>query len=145
MNCKCGKRLNKGNLSGKCSKCSKPDRAMAAAMTVTPRFRCGQKNAKARNLSWDLDRDSYSQIITKDCSYCNRTLRWETGCSLDRIDNTKGYTKDNVLPCCAFCNRLRSNVLTVEETKVVVEALMSYRSGNFTAYIRAELEKHRAY
>lgn len=39
---------------------------------------------------------------------------------LDRIDNDGGYTKDNVLPCCKYCNILRSNILTVSETQMVV-------------------------
>ncbi len=28
---------------------------------------------------------------------------------IDRIDNEKGYTPDNCLPCCHFCNRARNS------------------------------------
>jgi hypothetical protein len=30
------------------------------------------------------------------------------------VDNTKGYTKENCVPCCKICNRLKSD-LTKEE------------------------------
>jgi len=33
---------------------------------------------------------------------------------VDRVDNTKGYTKENCVPCCKICNRLKSD-LTKEE------------------------------
>lgn len=51
-------------------------------------------------------------ITSKSCIYCGETHR--IGC--DRIDNSKGYTIDNVIPCCGDCNRIRSNKYSVEET-----------------------------
>ena len=30
--------------------------------------------------------------------------------SIDRIDNNKGYTKDNVVWCCWFSNNAKSNI-----------------------------------
>ena len=47
---------------------------------------------------------------------------------LDRIDPLKGYTKDNVLPCCKRDNYIRNKFLTVDETKVVVMALEEFRA-----------------
>lgn len=50
-------------------------------------------------------------ILKKPCIYCGDVHR--VGC--DRIDNTKGHTKDNVIPCCVECNTARNNYFTYSE------------------------------
>ena len=83
-----------------------------------------KRHAKDRNLSWDLTRQEVAEIIKKDCYYCDnppsnikRTkntiepLRYN---GIDRIDNSKGYTKDNVVPCCKQCN-LAKRDLSLDE------------------------------
>jgi hypothetical protein len=50
-----------------------------------------------------------------------------TGGGLDRIDSKKGYTKDNCVPCCGFCNNLKAWYLTPSETKKVVDLLKELR------------------
>lgn len=30
---------------------------------------------------------------------------------IDRVDNFKGYTLENSVPCCTICNRAKSNML----------------------------------
>ena len=60
------------------------------------------------------DKDTvFENILTKPCVYCGDTYR--VGC--DRIDNSKGHTKDNVVPCCIECNTARNNYFTYEEMK----------------------------
>jgi hypothetical protein len=60
------------------------------------------------------------------CSYCGGPLP-TAGAGLDRLDNSKGYDLDNVVPCCGDCNRLRGDRLTPEETRVAVQAIQQYR------------------
>ena len=60
----------------------------------------------------DIDIDwMIENILTKPCVYCGDTHR--VGC--DRIDNAKGHTKDNVVPCCIECNTARNNYFSYEE------------------------------
>lgn len=54
-------------------------------------------------------------ILTKPCFYCGDTNR--IGC--DRIDNKKGHTKENVVPCCVECNTARNDYFSVEEMKEI--------------------------
>lgn len=62
----------------------------------------------------DIDIDwMINNILTKPCHYCGDTYR--IGC--DRIDNSKGHTKDNVVPCCIECNTARNNYFTYDEMK----------------------------
>lgn len=56
-----------------------------------------------------------SNIFSKPCFYCGDTNR--IGC--DRLDNNKGHTMDNVVPCCVECNTARNNYFSVDEMKKI--------------------------
>ena len=45
------------------------------------------------------------------------------------MNNEKGYEEGNVLPCCKDCNSVRQDVLTVEEMKVAMKAVLKYRKS----------------
>lgn len=45
---------------------------------------------------------------------------------LDRLDNSKGYDLDNVVPCCGRCNFMRLN-LTLDEFYKHVKKILSYQ------------------
>jgi hypothetical protein len=47
---------------------------------------------------------------------------------LDRIDNAKPYTMENVVPCCATCNRAKLN-LTVEEFLARIKSIAEHLSA----------------
>lgn len=64
----------------------------------------------------------------KSCYYCGDGLPLY-GSGMDRIDNGKGYTLDNVVPCCFKCNKIRNNSLTSEEMKVAMDAVLKYRKS----------------
>jgi hypothetical protein len=40
------------------------------------------------------------------CYYCKSQKENEVN-GIDRVDNSKGYTKDNCVSCCQFCNRMK--------------------------------------
>ena len=97
----------------------------------TPKCKYGQaiKSAKERNLSWNIDFQSYCDIIKNPCHYCQTRLHSYGGSSLDRRDNLVGYELTNVLPCCGPCNNMRNNFLSVEEMEVAMKAVVEYRNG----------------
>lgn len=61
------------------------------------------------------------------CHYCTGSLN-EYGHSLDRKDNSKSYTVDNVVPCCTDCNRTKGDRLTYDEMVAVSNLLLQLRS-----------------
>lgn len=74
----------------------------------------------------DLDIDWFiKNIMTKPCYYCGDTHR----VGGDRIDNSKGHTKDNIIPCCYDCNCARNNNFTVEEMKIIGEAIREVKKN----------------
>ena len=77
----------------------------------------------------DIDIDwMIENILKKPCHYCGDIHR--VGC--DRIDNNKGHTKDNVIPCCIECNTARNNYFSYEEMR---------RLGKTIAEIKKDREK----
>lgn len=43
--------------------------------------------------------------------------------TVDRINPRLGYTEDNCVACCMWCNIFKSNLLTGEEMKIVAPVL----------------------
>lgn len=61
-----------------------------------------------KDLHFNLDRSFIRDLIAPGCSYCGETdIRY---LSLDRIDNSKGHTKDNVVAGCMRCNYVRGDM-----------------------------------
>lgn len=82
-------------------------------------YRTGAIN---RGLEWNLSLKEFKEIIFKDCFYCeehpiekqslvkyNKTNIPLLVNGIDRIDPSKGYYKENCVPCCGICNRMKSN------------------------------------
>lgn len=58
----------------------------------------------------------FLNLIKNPCIYCNESVKLRT---IDRIDNSKGHSKDNVVVACIDCNSFRSRKFTVEEMKLI--------------------------
>jgi hypothetical protein len=93
------------------------------------RFTLSKSAAKQSGHVWELSLEQFRFLNSKVCDYCEGKLP-EKGRGLDRLDNSKGYTEDNVVPCCTVCNTLRGNHFTPEETRVAAQALKQYRVLN---------------
>lgn len=71
-------------------------------------------SAIRRGHEWDLTQEEFSLVTRQPCAYCGeppevRPTKWRTApttrsSGLDRLDNSKGYTSDNIVPCCTWCN-----------------------------------------
>jgi hypothetical protein len=85
-------------------------------------------NAKRRNLDCGLTYQDYLCYTYQSCHYCNEKIPWEPyndpdRNSLDRMDNTKGYFKENCVVSCFSCNEMKSNKYTYEEFMLLSPAL----------------------
>jgi len=85
--------------------------------SIHGRFITSRIEAKARNLYWEFTELEYSNLLDQKCTYCDKSLteNHQIGVGLDRMDNDKGYLKNNVVPCCGLCNRTRANWFTFDE------------------------------
>lgn len=114
--CLCGRRtmvysysLNKGISRG----CGCKARPGAHARNIV--LRVYQWAARKRGLEWALPEPLVWLLFLAPCVYCGQlpsnhkqTARGSFVYSgIDRIDNAKGYTIDNCIPCCEVCNKAK--------------------------------------
>jgi hypothetical protein len=87
---------------------------------------------KKIKLGYDLTKYDVAEIICKQCQYCGHvpdlsdTNNNSPYNGIDRIDSSRGYFKDNVVPCCKTCN-FAKNEMTVFQFKRWVEKISSYQ------------------
>lgn len=66
-----------------------------------------RNNDKKKGRQNDLNRGFIKEMISKGCSYCGHNGGRMT---LDRIDNSIGHLKTNVVPACIRCNYVRRDM-----------------------------------
>lgn len=73
-----------------------------------------RKRSETYNIVFNLSRDDFKNLTSKNCFYCNCAPYQVSGRKangqylyngLDKIVPSKGYVLDNVVPCCGDCNR----------------------------------------
>ena len=97
--------------------------------TLSGRYSTLKNSAKCRKLEFCISIEELDSVTRSPCVYCGVVISEvsETGYGLDRKDSSRGYTLDNVVPCCYTCNRIKMDILTYEEMKVAMEAVLEYR------------------
>lgn len=87
--------------------------------------------ARKRNLEFDLSTEDIK--IPKTCPCCGVKIQFNIGkhqpnsVTLDRVDNAKGYTKNNVVVLCRKCNRQKSDA-TISELINLINFLSSLQN-----------------
>jgi len=66
-------------------------------------------SAERRGILFDISLDVFTEHINKDCYYCGQSAIPKRN-GIDRIDNSKGYVSDNIVPCCFRCNQLKGKL-----------------------------------
>ena len=80
-----------------------------------------RKSADARGIKFDLTESEFAEITKQDCHYCGsessskkKSKRGNADAyiynGVDRIDSTKGYSPENVVPCCSICNYMKQEL-----------------------------------
>lgn len=80
------------------------------------------QRAKQRGKSMKLLKVEIGQLITSDCVYCNK--KPSSYNTIDRIDSSVGYLKDNTVSCCLSCN-LAKNTMSIKEFKEWIKRIHS--------------------
>lgn len=89
--------------------------------TLRTLYACYKKSAKKRSYLWDIEPKDFRRLIAEPCHYCgsppsqvckdrHRIEGNITYNGIDRVDNTKGYTTENSVPCCYICNRAKDTM-----------------------------------
>ena len=67
--------------------------------------------SKRKFIEFNLNFEQFKFLVTKPCWYCKDSSKLV---GIDRLNPKKGYTLDNVAPCCWTCNRAKSNMTRFE-------------------------------
>ena len=100
-------------------------------------------NAKRRKLEWTLTDEDARKIIQEPCFYCGKppskhlkNKYIQKHCrgdfpanGLGRINSSKGYTIDNVVPCCFRCNVMKGD-MSISEFRDQIAKINKYWIGN---------------
>src|SRR5579862_8733161 len=70
-------------------------------------YKDSRQSDRKSGLENDLTKEFIEAAIAGGCTYCGETALRMT---LDRIDNARGHTQDNVVAACIRCNYLRRSV-----------------------------------
>lgn len=93
-------------------------------------------NARLRAIPWKLSDKEVLRIAAQNCHYCGSKPRLTTRLrqdkygsrikfytnGIDRIDSSRGYVEGNCIPCCRYCNTLKSD-LSYDDFLVQIEKI----------------------
>ncbi len=78
------------------------------------------------------------------CHYCDSPIDWRPHlgdgryrANLDRKDNSKGYSRDNVVVCCTECNWMKRDFYTYDEFRLIRQLIRILRNDQ-KAYPKIE-------
>lgn len=95
----------------------------------TPKRKYGQTRSKCKNegMQFLISLEEFLELSSRPCFYCNGYLG-DSGCGLDRVDNSIGYNIENVVPCCAHCNRMKSSLpldMFLDKIKAIYKTMVA--------------------
>ena len=98
-----------------------------------------KRDAKKRGFRWALSREFFLGLTQRNCHYCGvvpsrkRAHSGEvfTYNGVDRVNSSKGYIKQNVVPCCSICNRAKSDS-SVEVFLAWARRIVAYQQEKFS-------------
>lgn len=98
--------------------------------SLNMRYDACKNNARQNKHEWSLTKEHFQTLWNNACHYCGETI---DGIGLDRVDTTKGYIEENVVPCRWKCNWMKRNLAInefIEHCRRVI--LHSERNRNET-------------
>lgn len=144
--CACGNEVElkitraKQEVQKGCGKCgiSKPRRMPYGGAARKSIFASYIRGANDRGLEFSLTFEEFKVLIAMDCYYCGLPPSMEHlvgkngfngGCvysGVDRVDPSVGYTTQNCVPACKYCNRGKWD-FTETEYLEHIERVMNYQ------------------
>jgi hypothetical protein len=130
---------HKSNIQQGCRKCNIIDKptdlkANAAYKLLYVNVKSASRRIKRE---FTLTLEQATTLYKSNCYYCNSTPanKFKSGNvdkfelyynGIDRVDSKKGYTEDNVVPCCPKCNRAKLD-LKQDEFYTLISNIYHYR------------------
>ena len=79
--------------------------------SIDGKIYCWKLGAKRRNIEWNVTKE-FIKSLPLICHYTGQTLTLDVGfpntLSIDRVDSSKPYCDNNIVPCGSMVNRMKS-------------------------------------
>jgi len=95
-----------------------------------------KKSSKKRGIKFRICKELFIHLTSQNCHYCGSSPQKVQKSThnngdyvyngIDRIDNTKGYIKTNVVPCCTYCNAGKLDRTTAEFNRWIEQLFTVY-------------------
>lgn len=83
-------------------------------------------SAERRGVPFDITLDEFLSLWQKPCTYCGGEI---ATIGLDRVNNSLGYSLDNVLPCCKVCNTMKMDT-NLDEWLIHIKKIIKNIGGS---------------
>ncbi len=82
--------------------------------------------AEQRHIPVEMTMEQYGTLLFRPCNYCGRD-----GCrGLDRVDSSLGYSLDNCVPCCVWCNMMKGRKTSDQFLKMCLHLVWVWSKGS---------------
>ncbi len=106
--CECGKektvttnKLHSGIFSCGCQRFVSQE--VLDSRTISAKYAMYKHAANKRGYSFEINKEEFKNLLQNECVYCGLT----PAVGVDRKDNSIGYTFENSVSCCNWCNRMK--------------------------------------
>ena len=137
--CECGKIIVLSSfylVSGRATSCDIRRKLPSGESAFNMLFRNYSSGARARGLEFSLTKEEFRKLTQEKCTYCGDSPNYiaKKGKDkyvyngIDRVDSRKGYSKENVVPCCGKCNNAKKE-MSQKDFLLWVEKVYNYTKG----------------
>lgn len=75
------------------------------------KFSTYKHSAVVKGKEFHITKDQFMELWQKPCYYCSASIQT---IGIDRVNNERGYTVDNIVPCCKLCNYAKQGLSKAE-------------------------------
>jgi hypothetical protein len=94
--------------------------------SIKGRYRQLKYAAKRSAKGFNINFNEFVQLQSAPCFYCGGELP-KNGSGVDRINNTKGYKKGNIRPCCHVCNVAKNDMTETQFYKHILKIVKNLK------------------
>ena len=132
------------------------DGCLSCTEKTPPKLRLSMEERNYKNYKYKIEKqtdklfglslEDFNSLVTQNCYYCdsepifperfknefkNRDVVYFNG--IDRINSSLGYIKENCVPCCNKCNRMKSDFTKAEFLEHVEKIYLFNQSSTTSA------------
>ncbi len=75
--------------------------------SIRSQFTEYKKNAKIRNIAFEISFEEFKSIVYESCNYCDSIHKDRGFNGIDRLDSSRSYEISNIVSCCKICNYMK--------------------------------------